>query len=64
MAAESAPHPNIMVFRPTWDEFKDFTKYVEYMESQGAHKAGLAKVSRPQYNIILFTFYTCEHIPI
>lgn len=33
-----------MVFRPTWDEFKDFSKYVDYMESQGAHKAGLAKV--------------------
>lgn len=37
--------PKIMVFRPTWDEFKDFKKFVEYMESQGAHKAGLAKVS-------------------
>lgn len=37
--------PRIMVFRPTWEEFKDFDKYVRYMESQGAHKAGLAKVS-------------------
>lgn len=37
-----------MVFRPTWDEFKDFKKFVEYMESQGAHKAGLAKVSLGQ----------------
>lgn len=37
--------PKIMVFRPTWDEFKDFTKYVEYMETQGANKAGLAKVN-------------------
>lgn len=35
----------IMVFRPTWDEFKDFSTYVQYMESKGAHKAGLAKVS-------------------
>lgn len=34
----------IMVFRPTWEEFKDFAKYVQYMESMGAHKAGLAKV--------------------
>lgn len=33
-----------MVFRPTWDEFKDFAKYVDHMESKGAHKAGLAKV--------------------
>lgn len=37
--------PKIMTFRPTWDEFKDFKKYMEYIESQGAHKAGLAKVS-------------------
>lgn len=42
--------PNIMVFRPSWDEFKDFAKYVEYMESKGAHKAGIAKV-------IYFLFY-------
>ncbi|XP_048518918.1 uncharacterized protein LOC109537663 [Dendroctonus ponderosae] len=37
----------IMVFRPTWEEFKNFAKYVEYMESMGAHKAGLAKVIPP-----------------
>lgn len=37
--------PKIMVFRPSWDEFKDFAKYVEYMESKGAHKAGIAKVN-------------------
>lgn len=37
--------PKIQVFRPTWEEFKDFPKYVEYIESQGAHRAGLAKVS-------------------
>lgn len=36
--------PRIMVFRPTMEEFKDFNKYIAYMESQGAHKAGLAKV--------------------
>ncbi|CAK9829138.1 Probable lysine-specific demethylase 4B [Anthophora retusa] len=39
--------PRIQVFRPTFEEFKDFTKYVEYMESKGAHKAGLAKVIPP-----------------
>ncbi|KAK3090508.1 hypothetical protein FSP39_012380 [Pinctada imbricata] len=39
--------PKIMVFRPTMEEFKDFTKFVEYMESQGAHKAGVAKVIPP-----------------
>lgn len=36
--------PPIMVFRPTWEEFKDFKKYILYIESQGAHKSGLAKV--------------------
>lgn len=39
--------PKIMVFRPTWEEFKDFTSYIEYIESQGAHKAGLAKIIPP-----------------
>uniref|UniRef100_A0A182JQK9 [histone H3]-trimethyl-L-lysine(9) demethylase n=1 Tax=Anopheles christyi TaxID=43041 RepID=A0A182JQK9_9DIPT len=37
----------IQVFRPTWDEFKNFPKYIEYIESQGAHKAGLAKIIPP-----------------
>jgi jumonji domain-containing protein 2 len=36
--------PKIMVFRPTYEDFKDFSKYIDYMESVGAHKAGLAKV--------------------
>ena len=36
--------PKIMVFRPKLEEMKDFSKYLEYMESQGAYKAGLAKV--------------------
>ena len=34
----------VMVFRPTLEEFKDFVKYVEYMESQGAAEFGVAKV--------------------
>lgn len=46
----SQDYPEIMVFRPTWDEFKDFSKYVEYMETQGAHKAGLAKVPKLNNN--------------
>ncbi|KAK4878252.1 hypothetical protein RN001_010758 [Aquatica leii] len=45
--ANVARFPKIMVFRPTWDEFKDFAKYIEYMESMGAHKAGVAKVIPP-----------------
>lgn len=39
--------PRIMVFRPTWDEFKDFNKYILHMESMGAHEAGLAKIVPP-----------------
>ena len=36
--------PQIMVFRPTMEQFKDFAKYIEHIETVGAHRAGLAKV--------------------
>lgn len=39
------PSCKIMTFRPTVEEFKDFASYIVYMESQGAHRAGLAKVT-------------------
>lgn len=39
--------PKIMVFRPTMEEFKDFAKYITYIESQGAQKAGIAKIIPP-----------------
>ncbi|XP_078411804.1 lysine-specific demethylase 4B isoform X2 [Cetorhinus maximus] len=52
MASEhpGPPNPNckIMTFRPTMEEFKDFGKYIVYIESQGAHRAGLAKVIPPK----------------
>ena len=38
------PIGEIMVFHPTLDEMKDFSAYIEYMESQGAHRLGIAKV--------------------
>lgn len=41
------PGCKIMTFRPTLEEFRDFGKYIAYIESQGAHRAGLAKVSSP-----------------
>ncbi|XP_060532852.1 uncharacterized protein LOC132705908 [Cylas formicarius] len=47
MADSNQRCPKIMVFRPTWEEFKDFASYVKHMESKGAHKAGLAKVIPP-----------------
>ncbi|XP_014314774.1 lysine-specific demethylase 4D-like [Myotis lucifugus] len=42
------PSGRIMTFHPTIEEFKDFNKYIGYMESQGAHRAGLAKVIPPK----------------
>ena len=30
------------------DEFKDFDKFLKYVESQGAHKAGIIKVVPPE----------------
>ncbi|KAB5559109.1 hypothetical protein PHYPO_G00025200 [Pangasianodon hypophthalmus] len=53
---EPAPAPppgansafKIMTFRPTMEEFRDFAKYITYMETQGAHRAGLAKVIPPK----------------
>ena len=48
--------PQIMVFRPTMDEFKDFSRYIEYIESLGAHRAGLAKVYMFFHLTIVFFF--------
>lgn len=48
MASDSvaqAPGSRIMTFHPTKEEFKDFSRYIAYMESRGAHLAGMAKVS-------------------
>ncbi|KAL2806952.1 lysine-specific demethylase 4E, partial [Daubentonia madagascariensis] len=42
------PTYTIMTFYPTMEEFTDFNKYIAYMESQGAHQAGLAKVIPPK----------------
>nr|XP_055061475.1 lysine-specific demethylase 4C isoform X2 [Misgurnus anguillicaudatus] len=46
--ASANPACKIMTFRPTMEEFKDFNQYLVYMESQGAHRAGLAKVIPPK----------------
>ncbi|XP_018336496.1 uncharacterized protein LOC108744991 [Agrilus planipennis] len=56
--------PKIMVFRPTWDEFKDFNNYVQFMESKGAHKAGLAKVIPPPEWVPRKSGYKVEDLSI
>uniref|UniRef100_A0A7N5ZS46 [histone H3]-trimethyl-L-lysine(9) demethylase n=1 Tax=Anabas testudineus TaxID=64144 RepID=A0A7N5ZS46_ANATE len=48
MVSQNHGSKGIMTFYPTVDEFKNFNRYVAYMESQGAHKAGLAKVVPPK----------------
>ncbi|KAE8609864.1 hypothetical protein XENTR_v10011932 [Xenopus tropicalis] len=51
MAGENE-NPNsslrIMTFYPTMEEFRNFSRYIAYIESQGAHRAGLAKVVPPK----------------
>uniref|UniRef100_A0A0B4K7U3 [histone H3]-trimethyl-L-lysine(9) demethylase n=1 Tax=Drosophila melanogaster TaxID=7227 RepID=A0A0B4K7U3_DROME len=39
--------PRIMTFRPSYEEFQNFSAYIEYIESRGAHLAGLAKIQPP-----------------
>uniref|UniRef100_A0A8C3TI01 [histone H3]-trimethyl-L-lysine(9) demethylase n=1 Tax=Chelydra serpentina TaxID=8475 RepID=A0A8C3TI01_CHESE len=50
VVSDSPPNPSckIMTFRPSMDEFREFNKYLAYMESKGAHRAGLAKVIPPK----------------
>ncbi|CAG0914481.1 unnamed protein product [Notodromas monacha] len=38
----------VMTFYPTWEEFQDFQGYIAYMESQGAHLRGVAKIVPPK----------------
>ncbi|XP_048019134.1 lysine-specific demethylase 4A isoform X1 [Megalobrama amblycephala] len=48
MASDTPVSRGIMTFYPTVEEFKNFNRYIAYMESQGAHKAGLAKIIPPK----------------
>jgi len=56
--------PQVMVFRPSMDEFKDFPRFVEHMEKVGAHKIGLAKVlSKSNCScFMIFLFYKIIHV--
>lgn len=53
-----------MVFRPTWEEFKDFSSYIQHMESKGAHKAGLAKVIPPPEWVPRKSGYNVEDLKV
>ncbi|TRZ02635.1 hypothetical protein DNTS_000621 [Danionella cerebrum] len=46
--SSQSPVPRIMTFFPTKEQFKDFNRYIAYMEAQGAHRAGMAKVVAPK----------------
>ncbi|KAJ8418586.1 hypothetical protein AAFF_G00000850 [Aldrovandia affinis] len=51
MASDSGsqnPGSGIMTFYPSKEEFKNFSQYIAFLESQGAHKAGMAKVVPPK----------------
>ncbi|XP_005522736.1 PREDICTED: lysine-specific demethylase 4C isoform X1 [Pseudopodoces humilis] len=50
VTSDSPPNSSckIMTFRPSMDEFREFNKYLAHMESQGAHRAGVAKVIPPK----------------
>lgn len=54
----------IMIFRPTWDEFKDFNKYIRFMEARGAHLAGVAKIIPPREWIPRKNGYNIENVSI
>ncbi|XP_042353155.1 lysine-specific demethylase 4A isoform X2 [Plectropomus leopardus] len=48
VASQNHGSKGIMTFYPTAEEFKNFSRYIAYVESQGAHKAGLAKIVPPK----------------
>ncbi|CRK86628.1 CLUMA_CG000464, isoform A [Clunio marinus] len=45
---ELDPEFRIQTFRPTFEEFRDFPTYIKYIESKGAHKAGIARIIPPK----------------
>ncbi|XP_017012514.1 probable lysine-specific demethylase 4A [Drosophila takahashii] len=59
---EQTKVPRIMTFRPSYEEFKDFSGYIEYIESRGAHLAGLAKIQPPAEWVPRKSGYDIENI--
>ncbi|KAM9384784.1 lysine-specific demethylase 4A [Pholidichthys leucotaenia] len=47
-AAEPGTVSQVMTFYPSQEDFKDFSRYVAFMEAKGAHRAGMAKVVPPE----------------
>ncbi|XP_068604550.1 lysine-specific demethylase 4A-like [Brachionichthys hirsutus] len=47
VASQNPGSKGIMTFYPSAEEFKNFSRYIAYIESQGAHRAGLAKIVPP-----------------
>lgn len=45
--SSSLEEGGVMCFRPTMEQFRDFSSFVSFMEEQGAHKYGIAKVRPP-----------------
>ena len=44
---ESDCWPEVMTFTPTMEEFSSLKNLLAFMESKGAHKAGIAKIKPP-----------------
>lgn len=63
-ASAKNPSCKIMTFRPTMEEFKEFSKYITFMESQGAHRAGLAKVGTTYTHDITLLNMLTSHISL
>ncbi|KAI8037116.1 hypothetical protein M5D96_009863 [Drosophila gunungcola] len=59
---EQTKVPRIMTFRPSYEEFKDFSAYIEHIESRGAHLAGLAKIQPPAEWVPRKSGYDIENI--
>jgi len=65
MAAEKRrENGKILVFRPTLEEFRDFPKYINYMEECGAHLRGIAKIVPPKEYVPRRGGYDDVNMPI
>lgn len=60
MASNMPVSRGIMTFYPTIEEFKNFNRYIVYIESQGAHKAGLAKVRGQCFSLPCSLSFFCK----